>query len=125
MRHEDRKALKQNVVSMPRDNKRQIEIQRGAGELGKKVFKVAEWKSKCESYFNRYFKTLSIILVPFDSDKIMDTLSFLCSDNKSRGFVFKNYNSKTFRVSRLQQEDTNRKTWRDTNEQKYLIYCIC
>ena len=92
MRHEDRKALKQNIVSMPRDNEREIEMNRGAGELGKKVFKVAEWKSKCESYFNRYFKTLSIILVPSDSDAIMDTLSFLCTDNKSRGFIFKNYN---------------------------------
>ena len=92
MTQEDRKALKQNVVSMPRDEEREIEISGGAGELGKKVFKVTQWKGKCKRYFNRYFKTSSIILVPSDSDNIMDTLSFLCSDSKSRGFVFKNYN---------------------------------
>ena len=92
MRHEDRKALKQNIVSMPRDEEREIEIHGGAGELGKKVFKVTQWKGKCKRYFNRYFKTSSVILVPSDSDRIMDALSFLCSDNESRGFVFRNYN---------------------------------
>ena len=91
MRHEDRKVLRQNVVSIPRDNEREIEINGGAGELGKIVLKVAQWKNKCKSYFNRYFKTASIILVPSNSDTIMDTLGFLCSDSKSRGFVFKNY----------------------------------
>ena len=92
MRHEDRKALKRNLVSKPRDNDIEIEIHGGAGELGKKVYNEVEWKNKCESYFNRYFKTASIILMPSDSDIIMDGLSFLCSDSKSRGFVFKNYN---------------------------------
>ena len=91
MRHEDRKVLRQNVVSILRDNEREIEINGGAGELGKIVLKVAQWKNKCKSYFNRYFKTASIILVPSNSDTIMDTLGFLCSDSKSRGFVFKNY----------------------------------
>lgn len=89
MRHEDRKVLRQNVVSIPRDNEREIEINGGAGELGKIVLKVAQWKNKCKSYFNRYFKTASIILVPSNSDTIMDTLGFLCSDSKSRGSFLK------------------------------------
>ena len=91
MRNEDRKALKQNVASMPRDNKKELEIHGGGGETGVKVFKMAEWGKKCKSYFNRYFKTSSIILVPSDRDIIMDTLSSMCSDSKGRGFVFKNY----------------------------------
>ena len=91
MRNEDRKVLKQSVSSIPRDNKKEIEIHGGAGELGVKVFKGAQWKIKCKRYFNRYFKISSIISVPSDGDMIMDTLSSVCSDNKSRGFVFKNY----------------------------------
>ena len=80
-----------NVASMPRDNEKRIEIHGGAGEKGIKVFKVALWKSKCQSYFNRYFKTSSIIVLPSDEDIIMNTLQSVCSENKSRGFVFKNY----------------------------------
>ena len=91
MGNEDRKALMKNVASMPRDNEKRIEIHGGAGEKGIKVFKVALWKSKCQSYFNRYFKTSSIIVLPSDEDIIMNTLQSVCSENKSRGFVFKNY----------------------------------
>ena len=91
MGEEDRKVLKQNVVSMPRDTEKEIEMHRGAGELGIKVFKVKHWKTKCKSYFNRYYKTSSLIVVPTDMDIIMKTLSSLCSDSKGRGFVFKNY----------------------------------
>ena len=91
MGNEDRKALKKNVASMPRDNEKEIEIHGGAGEIGIKVVKVTQWKNKCKSYFNRYYKTSNIIMVPSDQDKIMNTLSFLCSDSKSRGFIFKNY----------------------------------
>ena len=91
MRDEDRKVLKQSVSSIPRDNKKEIEIHGGASELGVKVFKGAQWKIKCKRYFNRYFKTSGIITVPSDGDMIMDTLSCVCSDNKSREFVFKNY----------------------------------
>ena len=76
---------------MPRDNKKEVEIHGGAGEIGVKIVKMAEWGNKCKSYFNRYFKTSSIILVPPDRDIIMDTLSSMCSNSKSRGFVFKNY----------------------------------
>ena len=91
MGNEDRKTLKENVASMSRDNDKEIEINGGAGEIGTKVVKVAQWKVKCESYFNRYYKTSNIIMVPSDGDKIMNTLSSLCFDSKSRGFVFKNY----------------------------------
>ena len=89
MGNEDRKVLKQSVfLYLVITRKR--EIHGGAGELGIKVFKGAQWKIKCKRYFNRYFKTSSIISVPSDGDMIMDTFS-MCSDNKSRGFVFKNY----------------------------------
>ena len=92
MKNKDGKILKQNVVSMSRKDEKDIEIHGGAGEIGIKVFKVANWKSKCESYFNRYFKTSRIIVGPSDKDQIMNTLSSVCLDSKSRGFVFKNYN---------------------------------
>ena len=91
MGNEDRKVLMENVSAIPRDNEKKIEIHGGAGELGIKVFKGAQWKIKCKRYFNRYFKTSTIISVPSDEDMIMNTLSSMCSDNKSRGFVFKNY----------------------------------
>ena len=91
MKNDDSKILKQNIASMSRDNQKHIEINGGAGERGLKVFEVAQWKTKCESYFNRYFKTSRIIVGPSDEDKIMSTLSSVCVDSKSRGFVFKNY----------------------------------
>ena len=92
MGNEDVKSLKQNVASIPRDNDKEIEIHGGAGEKGKEVFKVSHWKTKCRNYFNRYFKTLPVIVGPSDNDIIMKTLCFVCSGSKSRGFVFKNYN---------------------------------
>ena len=92
MENEDRKKLKQIVASMPRDNKEELEIHGGVGEIGVKIVKMAQWEKKCKSYFNRYFKTSSIILMPSDKDMIMNTLSSICSDTKGRGFVFKNYN---------------------------------
>ena len=91
MDDEDRTILEQNVASMSRDNKKAIEIHGGAGEKGINIFNVAKWKPKCKSYFNRYFKTSPIIVGPSDRDTIMNTLSSVCSDSKSRGFVFKNY----------------------------------
>ena len=81
----------ENVSAIPRDIKKKIEIHVGVGELGIKVFKGEQWKIKCKRYFNRYFKTSTIISVPSNEDMIMDTLCSVCSDNKSRGFVFKNY----------------------------------
>ena len=92
MENQDKKLLKQNVPSMPRDTEKEIEIHGGAGEIGTNVFTVAQWKTKCKSYFNRYFKTTSIIMVPSDNDLIMNTLSSVCSDRKGRSFVFRNYN---------------------------------
>ena len=91
MGNEDKKALKQNVASMHPNNNNEIEINGGAGEIGKKIVKVAQWKTKCKSYFNRYYKTSNIIMVPSDGDTIMKTLSSLSYDSKGRGFVFKNY----------------------------------
>ena len=92
MGNEDRKALMENVGSIPRDDEKTIEIHGGAGELGKHVLKVAEWKTKCKNYFNRYYKTSNNIMVPSDGDTIMNSLSSVCSENKGRGFVIKNYN---------------------------------
>ena len=83
--------MKRSIASMPHDNENEIEIHGGAGELGIKVFKGEQWKTKCKSYFNRYFKTSSIIMVPSDGDMIMNTLSSVCSDSEGRGFVFKDY----------------------------------
>ena len=91
MGNEDRKVLKKNVTSMHYDKEKEIEINGGAGEIGIKVFRVAQWKAKCKNYFNRYYKTSSIIAVPSDRDRIMNAFSFLCSENQGRGFVFKNY----------------------------------
>ena len=91
MGNEDRKVLMENVSVIPRDIEKKIEIHLGAGKLGIKVFKGEQWKIKCKRYFNRHFKTSTIISVPSDEDMIMDTLCSVCSDNKSRGFVFKNY----------------------------------
>ena len=93
MGNEDRKVLKQSVFSIPRNTDKEIEIHGGAGELEIKVFKGAQRKIKCKRYFNWYFKTSSIISVPSDGDMIVNTLSSVCSDNKSRGFVFKNYDT--------------------------------
>ena len=92
MRYEDRKALMKIIASLVHDNEKTIEVFGGASELGKKVFKVAQWKTKCKSYFNRYFKTSRIIVVPSGRDIIMNTLTLICSENTGRGFVFKNYN---------------------------------
>ena len=92
MEKKDRKILKQSVVSMSRNNEKDVEIYGGTGEMGINVFKVAKWKSKCKSYFNRYYRTSDVIVGPSDSDRIMETLNSLCSDSKSRGFIFNNYN---------------------------------
>ena len=89
---EDPKVIKENIASLDHDNEKIIEIYGGASELGVKIYKLAHWKTKCKSYFNRYFKTSRIIVMPSGRDKIMDTLTLLCSDNNGRGFVFKNYN---------------------------------
>ena len=113
MGKKDRKILQQNVVSMSRDNEKDVEINGGAGEMGTNVFKVAKWKPKCKSYFNRYYKTSDVIAGPSDSDRIMRTLSSVCSDSKSRGFVFKNYDIREhmkllgYKVSRLKAAPTN------------------
>ena len=92
MVNEDRMALVESVASLSRDNEKQIAIQDiGAGKLGVKVFKVAQWKTRCQTYFNRYYKTSNIIVVPTDGDRIMNTLVSVCSESNGRGFVFKNY----------------------------------
>ena len=54
MVNEDRAALRQTITSMPRENEKEIQMHGGAGETGVKVTKVAQWKAKCKSYFNRY-----------------------------------------------------------------------
>ena len=42
MGNEDRKALMENVTSMPRDYEKKVEINGGAGEKGIKVVRVAQ-----------------------------------------------------------------------------------
>ena len=79
MENEDRKALKQNVTSMPRDSSKEIEIHGSAGEIDINIFKVTQWKTKCKGYFNRYYKTSSVIGGPSDRDIIMNTLRSVCS----------------------------------------------
>ena len=91
MGNENVKFLKQSVASIPRDNDKEIEIDGGAGEMGKNIFKVSHWKTQCRSYFKRHFKSSPVIAGPSDKDKIMNTLCSVCSGSKSRGFVFKNY----------------------------------
>ena len=49
MGNEDVKSLKQNVVSIPRDNDKEIEIHGGAGEKGKNIFRVSHWKTQCRN----------------------------------------------------------------------------
>ena len=92
MVNEDRMALMDNVASPSRDNEKKIAIQdKGAGNLGTNIFKVGKWKTKCQTYFNRYYKISNIIMVPADGDRIMNTLVSICSESNGRGFVFKNY----------------------------------
>ena len=92
MVNEDRKTLMENVTFVFRDEEKKIEIHGGAGKRGMQIAKVSQWKTKCKSYYNRYYKTSKIVLVPSNKDMIMNTLSILCNDISSRGFVFKNYN---------------------------------
>ena len=92
MVNEDRKTLMENVTFVFRDEEKKIEIHGGAGKRGMQIVKVSQWKTKCKSYYNRYYKTSKIVLVPSNKDMIMNTLSNLCNDISSRGFVFKNYN---------------------------------
>ena len=89
--NENRKVLKENITSIQCDYEREIEIHRGAGAIRIDVFNIRQWKIKCRNYFNRYYKTSDIIMGPSERDKIMDTLNIVCSENESRGFVFKNY----------------------------------
>ena len=89
MGNEDRKALMENVTSMPRDYEKKVEINGGAGEKGIKVVRVAQWKTKCESYFNRHFKTSSVIVVPSVGDIFMNTLRSVCSKIKAEGSFLK------------------------------------
>ena len=89
MKSEDRRTLLTNISDMTRDEKKTLEINRGAGT--KEYIKLAGWKDECTRYFASYYKSLDIITVPSDRDTIMTTLYELCSRNAGRGFIFKNY----------------------------------
>ena len=91
MKSEDRRTLLTNISDMTRDEKKTLEINRGAGTIGKEYIKLAGWKDECTRYFASYYKSLDIITVPSDRDTIMTTLYELCSRNAGRGFIFKNY----------------------------------
>ena len=91
MKSEDRRTLLTNISDMTRDEKKTLEINRGAGTIGKEYIKLAGWKDECTRYFASYYKSLNIITVPSDRDTIMTTLYELCSRNAGRGFIFKNY----------------------------------
>ena len=90
MDNEDRRILKKKVASMVCDNRKEIELHGGAGMVGIKDLKV-EWRILCQRYFDRYYRHSNVIVMPSGGDMIMNSLSFLCSDSNSRGFVFKNY----------------------------------
>ena len=92
MGNENRRTLKYNIASIPDGNKKQIEIIRGAGKIGIEVIKLKDWKNNCNGYFNRYYKSSRFISVSSENDLIVSTLSQVCSEKNSRGFVFKNYN---------------------------------
>ena len=131
MENKNRKILQQNVVSMSRNKKKDVAINGGAGEMGINIFKVAKWKPKCKSYFNRYYKTSHVIVGPSDSDRIMKTLNSFCSDSKSRGFIFKNYNIREhmkllgYKVARLGEAPTSENmSYIAYIEQKNVIF-IC
>ena len=131
MKDEERKILKQNVASMSRGNNKDIEIHGGAGEMGIDSFKVKNWKPKCISYFNRYFKASPVIVWPSDKDIIMSTMSSVCCDSKSRGFVFKNYDIVKHmkflgysKVSQLGAAPTSENIYITYIEQKNVIF-IC
>ena len=91
MKSEDRRTLLTNISDMTRDEKKTLEINRGAGTIGKEYIKLAGWKDECTRYFASYYKSLDIITIPSDRDTIMTTLYELCSRNAGRGFIFKNY----------------------------------
>ena len=91
MQNEDRRTLLTNISDMTRDEKKTLEINRGAGTIGKEYIKLAGWKDECTRYFASYYKSRDIITVPSDRDTIMTTLYELCSRNAGRGFIFKNY----------------------------------
>ena len=90
--NENRRTLKYNITSIPGGNKKQIEIIRGAGKIGIEVIKLKDWKNNCNGYFNRYYKSSRFISVSSENGLIVSTLSQVCSEKNSRGFVFKNYN---------------------------------
>ena len=48
LENEDRKKLKQIVASMPRDNKEELEIHGGVGEIGVKIVKMAQWQKNAK-----------------------------------------------------------------------------
>ena len=91
MGYEDRMALMEKTYCVPQDKENLILFRGGAGGLGKWVLNGVQWKLKCKSYFDRYYKTSRNIFVPSDGDIIMDALSFLCTETTGRSFVFKSY----------------------------------
>ena len=118
-------SFEKSLASVPRDSENKIEIHRSAGELRIKIVKGE--KTKCNSYFNRYFKTSSIIVVPSDEDIIMNTLRSVCFDSIKVGVSF----LKTMILLSIWsflswscESSTKRKTWCGTNEQNHFIYCI-
>lgn len=92
MENENLATMLSSISSMTRDDKKLVTILRGAGKKGKEVISLAQWKTECKSYFNRFYKTSNVITGPSDMDIIMDTLSEVCNDNSCKGFVFKDYN---------------------------------
>ena len=80
------------ISTMTLDDSKLITIARGAGTKGTEVINLADWEKECKSYFNRYYRTSSVITGPYDADMVMETLSDVCSDKNGQGFVFKDYN---------------------------------
>ena len=89
MQNENRPKLMSNISSISFNDETQIEIMKGAGRT--EILNLSKWKIQCETNFNRYYKAVTIITMPFDMNNVMKTLSEVCNCEGSRGFICKNY----------------------------------
>ena len=88
MENENITQLMSNISSMP---EKLIRIDEGSGNTGTEVLDLSTWKKKCISYFNRHYKAENVITISSEKNKVVETLTQVCSTNKGHGFVFENY----------------------------------
>ena len=68
-----------------------LKIDGSASNTSTEIFGSTDWKEKCRSYFNRHYKAENVITIASGKDKIVGTLTEVCSRNEGRGFVIENY----------------------------------